>query len=271
MTPKDLIVSRHHRILTVPGILAVLAGGVACSASRDTVQRPPNPPTIVASPTVSADKELARAARQLNDTSFTLTLKVGLRDGTGTLTGRVDPQRNLGEFSATTTGSGKAESADWRVIGTTAYAKMLRNGRPVNPNKPWRRLIEDRNAGTGMARAFDGAAMAQPLAAATDVTRIDATHFTGQVDRAAAGDAIGVKAATINPNPAPSSSRTAAERTTPFTAELDAQGRLVSYQLELTNSSTGRPSKISVAYSDFGTPVTVEAPPKNLIATASGR
>lgn len=240
----------------------------ACS-SRDTAERPLEPPTIAASPTAGAGRQLAAAVRQLSGTTFTMRLNVGLPDGTGTLSGRVDPVRKIGEFTATTSGADKATSTQWRIIGTTGYATTLINGRPANSTKPWRRLIEDRRTGAGMATAFDGAHMALPLATATHVTRTGEHRYTGLVDHTAASNAIGLQASTTTPRPTPGSSNGPAT-TTPFTADLDDQGRLTSYRLTLT-TSTGRHSQISLAYSDFGIPVSVEAPPDNLINTASIR
>ena len=50
----------------------------------------------------------------------------------------------------------------------------------------------------------------------------------------------------------------------PFTATVDAQGRLVRYRIELSGEP-GKTSALDLTYADFGLPVSAEKPAAGLI------
>ena len=105
--------------------------------------------------------------------------------------------------------------------------------------------------------------MASPLTQAGDVQRPSARHFTGTFDTTAVAKALSL--------PAPSSSSTATPTpasTLAFAADLDDQGRLIRYRLDIPRTKGGT-YPLELPYSDFGTPVTVQAPPAAQIAGTS--
>jgi hypothetical protein len=244
-------------------LLAVLVGAAAltgCTPRDDTGT------TTSPSPAPPASVQLADAARHLARTSFAMKLTIALSQGTAILTGTMDPRKKVGAFTAATSGRGDDHIlTQWRVLGTVLYAKTTTNGVAANENRPWLRL---NNADTdGLATAFDGAAMAQALTKATGVRRSDGTHFTGTLDGATASTAFGVSTPAASPSAAAS---TPAAGSVAFTADIDNRGRLTGYQATLT-TSTGTRRRATLAFSDFGVPVNVQAPPPDEIATSTTR
>jgi hypothetical protein len=131
---------------------------------------------------------------------------------------------------------------------------------PDNKNKPWRRLSQADAA--RLAESSDGARMANPLTQAARVQRTNARHFTGTFTTAAVAKALSL------PTPSSSSGATPAP-TVAFTADLDDQGRLTRYHLDVPRTKGGT-YPMDLTYSDFGTPVTVQAPPADQIVGTGG-
>jgi hypothetical protein len=73
------------------------------------------------------------------------------------------------------------------------------------------------------------------------IAMLDMTNAPGLAQKTIAG--LGAKATAV-----------------PFTAQTDLKGRLVQLVVDMGAVSPGA-GKMEIAYSDFGTPVTVEAPP----------
>ncbi|RSM68166.1 hypothetical protein DMB66_13930 [Actinoplanes sp. ATCC 53533] len=239
-------------ILAATAATAVLTG---CTADDSGSQRPATP-AVSAVPSV----QLADAARHLQQTSFAMKLTIGLSQGTGTLTGKVDPVKKAGAFTSTTSGRGDDRTiTEWRMIGTTLYAKSTTNGVATNAKRPWRRLKSEPT--DGLAKSFDAASMAQALTKATAVQRTDGTHFTGTLDGATASSAFGLRAPTTS---AQIGASTPAPTSVAFTADIDDRHRLIGYRATLT-SSTGDSRNASIVFSDFGTTVTVQPPPPGQI------
>ncbi|GAA2535056.1 hypothetical protein [Winogradskya humida] len=241
------------------GLLAVLIGATALAGCTRHDTAPVTTPG--SSPAPPASELLADAARDLKQTSFAMTLTIGLSQGTGTLTGTIDPVKKVGAFTATTTGRGDDSTiTEWRMLGTTLYAKSTTNGVATNTTKPWRRLNGE--AANGLAKAFDAANMAQALTKATAVRRSDNTHFAGTLDSATASSAFGLSAPTTD-------SQTGASKLTTafiaFTADTDDRYRLIGYRATV-RTSTGQSRKASLAFSEFGITVLVQAPPPSQIA-----
>jgi len=241
-------------ILAATAATAVLTG---CTADDGTSPRPATPAVSAAAPSA----QLADAARQLKQTSFAMKLTIGLSQGAGTLTGTLDPVKKAGAFTATTSGRGDDRTiTEWRMIGTTLYAKSTTNGVATNAKRPWRRLKSEPT--DGLATSFDAASMAQALTKATGVQRTDGTHFTGTLDGATASSAFGLRAPTTSGQIGAS---TPAPTSVAFTADIDDRHHLIGYRATLT-SSTGESRNASLTFSDFGTTVTAQPPPPGQIA-----
>ncbi|GAA0587810.1 hypothetical protein GCM10010172_85990 [Paractinoplanes ferrugineus] len=172
----------------------------------------------------------------------------------------MDPTRKVGSFTATTKRDGGASVIEWRILGNVVYLKSNTPGLPGTKDKPWRRINQAESA--NLAEGFDGAKMANPLAQATSVQRTNARHFTGTFDTAAVAKALSLPTPTSSSSPAPAP-------TVAFTADLDDQGRLTRYHLDVPRAKGGT-YPMDLTYSDFDTPVTVQAPPTDQVAGTTG-
>jgi hypothetical protein len=238
------------------GILAATAA-LALTACTDTGQ---NESPTSTTPTKAPAAELADAAGRLKNDTFKMTMTVKIDTTDARLAGAMDPTKKIGAFTATTKRGGGTSIIEWRILGNVVYLKSNTPNLPGTKDKPWRRLNQ---ADSGsLAEGFDGAKMANPLTQATNVQRPSARHFTGTFATTAVAKALSL--------PTPNSSSSAAPApTVAFTADLDDQGRLTRYHLDVPRTKGGT-YPLDLSYSDFGTPVAVQAPPADQIAGSSG-
>jgi len=238
------------------GILVVTAV-MASTACTDTEHRESH---TSAAPTKAPAAELADAADLLKNDTFKMTMTIKIDTTNAKLDGALDPTKKIGAFTATTKRDGGTSIIEWRILGDIVYLKTKAPSPPSTKDKPWRRLDQADNG--SLAESFDGAKMANPLTQAAGVQRTSARHFTGTFSTAAVAVAFGL------PTPSTSSGVTPAS-TVAFTADLDDQGRLTRYHLDVPRTKGGT-YPMDLTYSDFGTPVSVQAPPADQIAGSSG-
>ena len=245
----------RRRTLT-SGILAATAV-LTLTACTDTGQHESRTSTT---PTKAPAAELADAAGRLKNDTFKMSMIVKIDTTDARLDGAMDPAKKIGAFTATTKRNGGTSVIEWRILGNVVYLKSNTPSLPGTKDKPWRR-INQADSGS-LAEGFDGAKMANPLTQAASVQRPSARHFTGTFNTAAVAKALSL------PTPTTTSSATPAP-TVAFTADLDDQGRLTRYHLDVPRTKGGT-YPMDLTYSDFGTPVTVQAPPANQIAGSGG-
>ncbi|MEV8509714.1 hypothetical protein AB0368_33490 [Actinoplanes sp. NPDC051475] len=233
------------------GILAATAA-LALTACTNTGQ---NGSRTSTTPTKAPAAELAEAAGRVKNDTFKMTMTVKIDTTDARLDGAMDPAKKIGAFTATTKRGGTSVM-EWRILGDVVYLKTNTPSLPGATNKPWRRINQAESA--SLAEGFDGAKMANPLTQAINVQRPSARHFTGSFATTAVAKALSVP--TLNG----SSSATPAP-TVAFTADLDDQGRLTRYHLDVPRTKGGT-YPLELTYSDFGTPVTVQAPPADQVA-----
>ena len=242
------------RITLTRGALALLAAAAValggCTDKTDTT----NPRD--GTPTSSPSQDLALAATRLQQDTYRMAMTVTIGDDRGRLTGVIDPNKHVGSYTATIDRDGSIPT-QWRVIGDVLYMKRTTPGGAGDGGKPWRRI----NSGMTTADWYDGAAMTKSLEKAADVQRAGDNGFIGTLDLAASAKAVGV--------PAPKASSAGPARV-PFEAGTDNAGRLVRYTLDTPDGDSGT-SKVTIAFSDFGLPVNVQAPPADQISTTPGR
>ena len=238
------------------GILAATAA-LALTACTDNA---PSESRTSTTPTKAPAAKLADAAGRLKNGTFKMTMTVKIDDTDARLDGAMDPTKKISAFTATTKRGGSTSIIEWRILGNVVYLKSNTSNLPGTKDKPWRRLNQAESA--SLAEGVDGAKMANPLTQATNVQRTSARHFTGTFDTTAVAKALSL------PTPNSSSSATPAP-TVAFTADLDDQGRLTRYHLDVPRTKGGT-YPLDLRYSDFGTPVTVQAPPADQIAGSSG-
>ncbi|WP_045740364.1 hypothetical protein [Actinoplanes rectilineatus] len=245
----------RRRTLTT-GILAATAAFAltACTDTKQPESRTSTPPTTTPA------AQLANAAGRLKTDTFKMTMTVKIDTTDARLDGAMDPTKKIGAFTATTKRGGGTSVIEWRILGNVVYLKSNTPGLPGTKDKPWRRINQSESA--SLAEGFDGAKMANPLTQATSVQRTSARHFTGTFDTSAVARALSL--------PTPDSSSSAAPAPTgAFTADLDDQGRLTRYHLDVPRTKGGTYS-MDLTYSDFGTLVSVQAPPADQVAGTNG-
>lgn len=245
----------RRRILT-SGILAATTALALAACTEPSSRGPRTSTTATKAPTA----ELADAAGRLKNDTFKMAMTVKIDTTDARLDGAMDPTKKLGTFTATTKRDGGTSVIEWRILGDVVYLKSNTPSPASNKDKPWRR-VRPADAGS-LAEGFDGAKMANPLTQAAGVQRTSARHFTGTFTTAAVAKALSL------PTPTSSSGATPAP-TVAFTADLDDQGRLVRYHLDVPRTKGGT-YPMDLTYSDFGAPVTVQAPPASQIASTSG-
>jgi hypothetical protein len=91
---------------------------------------------------------------------------------------------------------------------------------------------------------------AKMIQASTDVTKSGEHSFKGTLDMTKSPAVDKKTVASLG----------AKAKAVPFTAETDAEGRLVELSLDMAALATGA-GKMVTTYSDFGTPIAVKAPP----------
>lgn len=240
------------------GVLAVTA---ALALTACTTTGTHQPQSLASNPPPKAPAaELADAAGHLQDDTFAMTMTVKVDTTNARLDGVMDPAKKIGAFTATSDRNGTHTVTEWRILGDAVYLNNHRQGLPGATNKPWQRLSTA--DGATLAGSSDGTTMAGPLTRPASVQRTSPHHYTGTFTTAAIVKALSLttSAAGAGPSTAP---------TMTFTADLDPQGHLSHYHLDIPRS-TGNTYPIDLTYSHFGTPVTVQAPPADQIAGTIG-
>ncbi|MGA5303213.1 hypothetical protein ACPCHT_25010 [Nucisporomicrobium flavum] len=202
--------------------------------------------------------DLTAAVSKLGEQSVKVDMDMA---GALSMTGVADPKAGTARMSMDMGALGKGTKIEMRKLGDDLYMKfggqlgeMLKGG---TSTKPWMH-IDATKLGEGSNFALpkdDPAGTKAMLQAVTSVERVGTDGFKGTLDltkspRFNKGDqlkSLGDKATKI-----------------PFTAKKDSEGRLVELTLDMSAIQPGT-GKIKTKYSDFGTPVSVEAPPASQV------
>ena len=203
-----------------------------------------------------ATAALVKAAKKLQEKSFKATIKIG---DSGTMTGVMDPQQNVGEFTMDAAAEGTAIKTEMRIIDGTSYLRITMPGSdlPGMDGKTWRKM--NAAGGKGTLGSFNATDTIKSLESATDVTWAGHDEVTGTIDLAKAGQQLGVGAGDL---------AKITTKTIPFEAGFDGDGRLVRYSLTMPAVGSEKATKMDMTYSDFGLPVKVAAPPASEIAAS---
>lgn len=244
----------HGRRLATAGVAAVAA---LCLASTGCDRSPSRPGAATSpSPTLSPTDTLLRAAKALDETPYTFTLKSP--DGTGE--GAVDPPADSGKFKVVITTEGRSITIEMLVLGEQRFVKIdLLTGTKwarvdINKIKPEER--DDLEIG-------DPASAADLFAGIVTAEKTGEGRYKGVLDL--------VKAKTAGSGLVDSDHLKALgdqARSVPFEATVDKQGRLTG--LKVTTPATGgQPEAVGeITYSDFGTKPNLTAPPPDQVIEA---
>src|SRR4051794_4659529 len=239
--------------------IATVSLAVAGCADNTTATSPssssaPAPSTSV---TGSADPEaaakLSTAVEQLDQTSFTLTAS----SGSGfKMTGSIDAPGGKASAQLTASGPNAEINVKTVLIGQDLYAQVP----GITKAGTWTHVDGSRlpaNANIGLRPGqIDPVNTANLLKATTDVKATSDTSYSGSLDLSKAAGVAGLGQVTVAASDAP-------VQNVPFTATLDAQGRLSTLTVNLPQ---GEP--LQVTYANYGQPVQVTAPAPSEITEA---
>lgn len=201
----------------------------------------------------AAVSALSKATALLGTTSFKITATAGPGFK---LTGAIDPPNGNGTAELTASGPNAELKIKTMLLGQDLYAQVpgiTRAGTWTHVDVS--RLPEGANIGL-RPNQIDPVNTANLLGSATDVHSTGGNSYAGNLDLTKAAGLAGLSQVTID------GYGTAASKV-PFTAGLDAQGRLAELTVRLPQ---GDP--IEVLYTDYGAPVTVTRPAASEITEA---
>jgi hypothetical protein len=239
---------RNRRLAIAGLVLTTAIGLTGCARTSDGT--PSGATTRSADPTA----ELADAAVKLTQQSMKVTMELtgGLR-----MTGVADPKADKAQMEMTIgtgAGAGTDGTAQIRKIGKDMWMRFSGSMGALDGlgKGKWMHL-DISTLGDGSAFGISGsdpAAAAKMIKAASNVKRTGDHRYSGVLDL--------TKAQTVDSKVVGSLGEKA--KAVPFTATTDDQGRIIEMTVDLTGigPATG---VLKTTYSDFGTPVSVTAPP----------
>jgi hypothetical protein len=202
-----------------------------------------------------ATAALVDATAKLQEQSFKAVIDMG---DAGSLAGVMDPKKKVSEFAMENNADGETMKTELRKIDGTTYVRLTIPGAdiPGMDGKSWRKM--DGRGGPGTLGDFDAAQIAKSLETAADVKWAGDDAVTGTIDLAKTGKQLGLAETDLSK---------LTEKTVPFQATFDGEGRLVRYSLTMPKAAGAEfPTKMDVTYSDFGLPVDVKAPAESELA-----
>ncbi|MEV1316125.1 hypothetical protein AB0J14_08575 [Micromonospora arborensis] len=176
-----------------------------------------------------------------------------------TLNGKMDPAARM--FHIT----GKApEPLEARLIGDAAYLKS----ESLEGEKPWMKLdLTKLKPNSALRQSFDMKAQTGIIGGIVSAQEVGEGRYTGVADLGKAAEAASTDAGMRDG--LESSAKLAKDPTAiPFEATLDAEGHLTALSYTVATKSIGD-LVTEMRMSDFGKPVTVEAPPASETEAAS--
>ncbi|MEU7614619.1 hypothetical protein AB0M91_05450 [Micromonospora rifamycinica] len=246
---------KHPKLAVATAALVALVTAAGCT-SDDGGAGPT--PTAGSSTTGPAPTEpaavLAAAAQRVDQQSYRLTLGAGAGgDGTTLLW---DPRGRRGLETTTLVVANGKVVIERLATGTDVYVKVTAPDRrvPVWDGRTWWHL-GTAEAAAGKRTGVDNTRLASTLGTAIGVRATGERAYAGTLDLRRSTEVLGSGMSGVL------GERAAA---VPFTATVDAQGRLVRYRIELSGEP-GKTSALDLTYADFGLPVSADQPAAGLI------
>lgn len=235
----------RNRRLAIAGLALVTAVGLAgCGPSQDKAapSAPAGAPAEVAKQADPA-AELAAAAAKLSEQSMKVKMETvgGLR-----VSGVADPKARTADMSMST-GTGSGGDVKMLRVGNDMWMKFSGSLGALAGDGKWMH-VDIRDMANG---AYGDPAAAEKMIKATANVQRSGDHaFKGTLDL--------TKAQTVSKQAV----KAMGEKATavPFTAKTDGTGRLVEMTVDMEGIAPGA-GTMKTTYSDFGTPVSVKAPP----------
>jgi hypothetical protein len=254
-------VKTHRLALAGLGLVAALtfgAGGCA-GATNDA-----DAGTDAGATVVDPKETLATAAKKLTEESFKLNIDLG---SAGTGVGAMDAPNKIGAITLTVEAEGTSLKLDTMVFGPDVYIKMDLGGMelPGMSADKWMHMDASKlpaNNSLGLnAGEFDPSGAAKFLNAVATAESVDGKTITGTLDLTKAVGAAGIDDKDI-------AGMGEKAKAVPFEATVDDEGRLTKLAIDMPAYGGDQAQKITVTYSDFGSPVQATKPGADEITEA---
>jgi hypothetical protein len=248
----------RNRATALAGAALVAAFALAgCGPDKPATKAGGTPVAITSSApaTTPADPaaELAAAAAGQAKQSMRVSMTMGK---TLAMSGVVDAAAGKADMVMDMSTSGRTMKIDVRRLGRNFWMRFEGELGGLSGHK-WMHLdTATVQGGGGLLSGGDPAQAAKTVKAMVHVQKVGDHEFTGTLDltraqtvpKSALKD-LGAKAKAV-----------------PFTAKTDARGRLVEMSVDMSKLAPGEDLGVmTTRYSDFGTPVTVHAPPASQV------
>ncbi|MEU1751162.1 hypothetical protein ABZ436_00655 [Micromonospora matsumotoense] len=243
-----------HPKLAAATALVVLVTAAGCTSDGDAGSTPTTGPSATGPAPTEPTAVLAAAAQRVDQQSYRLSLGDGAGGDSTTLVW--DPRARRGLETTTLAVANGKVVIERLATGTDVYVKVTAPDRrvPVWDGRTWWHL-GTAEAAAAKRTGLDNTRLASTLGTATGVRATGERAYAGTLDLRRStevlgdglGGVLGERAAAV-----------------PFTAAVDAQGRLVRYRIELSGEP-GKTSALDLTYADFGLPVSAEKPAAGLI------
>jgi hypothetical protein len=238
------------RRLTIAGVTLVAAIGLSgCGPSEDKAATPAGAPATTQQ--ADASGALAAAATKLAEESMHVDITMA---GGVSMTGDADSKAQTADMSMTL-GTSSTDKLRMIRVGKDMWIQAGGSlGALVGGSGKWMHL--DISQMSNAIGSGDPATAAKMLQSAADVQSVGDHQFKGTIDltktqaTSSAVKSLGEQAKAV-----------------PFTAKTDDQGRLVEMKVDMSGVASGA-GMLTSTYSDFGTPVSVKAPPKSKVVEA---
>ncbi|MEV4495546.1 hypothetical protein AB0J84_07560 [Micromonospora arborensis] len=245
----------------IPTLSIALAVALVSGCGTNSDDKGASAPSAAAPAT--SKLEPVAAVKQGMDRSLAgqLAMEASVKAGTQsiTLNGKMDPAARM--FHIT----GKApEPLEARLIGDAAYLKS----ESLEGKKPWMKLdLTKLKPNSALRQSFDMKAQTGIIGGIVSAQEVGEGRYTGVADLGKAAEAASTDAGMRDG--LESSAKLAKDPTAiPFEATLDAEGHLTALSYTVATKSIGD-LVTEMRMSDFGKPVTVEAPPASETEAAS--
>ncbi|MEH0938918.1 hypothetical protein [Micromonospora psammae] len=228
-----------------------------------------------AAPAIPADPKeaLLASTKEIGKGNFTFAITGGEFDGGGT----VHMPSKSAEVKMKGGGGGEDFSMDLHLvfIDTDSWVKMEFGG-PMADAIPGAKQMKGKYQHLDRSKVKDAKELEFDFAdvdpagsealtkAVTDVKKTGEGTYSGTIDGTKATDSdvldadvvkgLGDKAAAL-----------------PFTAKLDAQGRLTEFAVQLPAAGDAKAQNVTVTYADYGTATAVQKPPADKVVEASAQ
>lgn len=232
---------RFQRLAAATVTMVALIGLGACGTSESADPKAADPKAAATTAAADPLAEFVAASKRLSGETMKMKMTMpGVMESNGSADLK---NRKLDMVMAISAG-GQSMEMNTKLVGNTMYLQYGGKG------TPWMRLdVSKLPAGSQLnpENMANAEAFAQ---AAVDVKKGADGTFSGTLDM------------TKSPTSDPASLKALGDKAkaVPFTAKADSEGRLVELVIDMSALGAGA-TKMTTTYSDFGTPVTVEAPP----------